>query len=106
MKPSDKNFLKRAEKQIRSVVSGAEVILYGSRARGGAEPLSDWDLLILLGQPLNQDQLSKLKNCLYDLELETNTVLSSIVRTRAEWDSPRYAVLPFRQAIEREGVLL
>jgi predicted nucleotidyltransferase len=27
---------------------GAEIYLYGSRARGDAKPLSDWDLLIFI----------------------------------------------------------
>ena len=106
MRPADGSFLKQVEQKIHSVAAGAEVILYGSRARGDAGPISDWDFLILVEQPLDRNQVVELKNCIYDLELETDTVLSSIVRTRDEWDSPRYAVLPFRRIVEQEGVSL
>lgn len=106
MTPVDTSFLKRVELRIHSVAPGAEVILYGSRARGDAGPISDWDFLILVDRPLERNQTVELKNRIYDLELETDTVLSSIVRTRDEWNSPQYAVLPFRCTVEREGVSL
>ena len=102
----DESLLKQVEQQIHSIVPDAEVILYGSRARGDAGPISDWDFLILVDQPLDRDRIVELKNRLYDLELETDTVLTSIVRTRNEWNSLRYSVLPFRRTVEQEGVLL
>lgn len=33
---------------------GSKLFLYGSRARGDAREDSDWDLLLLLDQPLNK----------------------------------------------------
>jgi predicted nucleotidyltransferase len=103
---ADKTLLKQVEQQIHSIVPDAEVILYGSRARGDAALASDWDFLILVEQPLGRDLIVEIKNRLYDLELKTDTVLTSIVRTRNEWNSPRYSVLPFKHIIEQEGVSL
>ena len=103
---SEESLLKQVEQQIHSIVPEAEVILYGSRARGDEGPTSDWDFLILVDQPLDRDQIVELKNRLYDLELETDTVLTSIVRTRDEWNSPRYSVLPFKRTVQKEGVSL
>ena len=40
------------KKAIRDVLPDAEVILYGSRARGGAKNYSDYDLFII---PNEQD---------------------------------------------------
>ncbi|MBR7048251.1 MAG: nucleotidyltransferase domain-containing protein [Prevotella sp.] len=45
---------------IRQVASsvlprGSKLYLYGSRARGDAREDSDWDLLLLLDQPANDD---------------------------------------------------
>ena len=48
----------------------------------------------------------KLRDSLYEIELETDKILSSIIRTRQDWNSPRYSVLPFKRIIEKEGVLL
>ena len=83
------SLLKRVKQEVRSVISGAEIILYGSRARGDADSISDWDFLILVDQPLDRNLITEIKDRLYDLELVTDTILSSIIRTRKEWDSPR-----------------
>ena len=104
--PGIESVLKRVQEEVHSVLPGAEIILYGSRARGDASPVSDWDFLILVDQPLDRELITKVKNCLYDLELETDTVLSSIIRTREEWQSPRYSVLPFKRMVEQEGISL
>jgi len=98
--------LERIQKIVTSVDPGAQVILYGSRARGGADIASDWDFLILTDRSLNRKSILEIKDRLYDLELETDTILSSIIRTRKEWHSPKYAVLPFKQIVEQEGILL
>ena len=40
--------------------------------------------------------ITKLKDGLYDIELENDEVVSSIIRSRQEWSSPEYDALPFR----------
>ena len=104
--PETESLLKGVEKEIHSVVPGAEIIFYGSRARGDSGSTSDWDFLILVDQPLDRNRITELKDRLYDLELKTDTVLTSIIRSRDEWHSPKYSVLPFKHAVEREGILL
>lgn len=104
--PETESLLKRVEVEVHSVVPGAEIILYGSRARGDSGSTSDWDFLILVDQPMDRNRITELKDRFYDLELMTDTVLTSIIRTLDEWHSPKYSVLPFKHAIEREGVLL
>jgi predicted nucleotidyltransferase len=104
--PEPKDLLNDIGREVHSIAPQAEIILYGSRARGDNNFTSDWDLLILVDQPLNRALITNLKNRLYELELETDTVLSSIIRTREEWYSPRYSVLPFKHAVEQEGIPL
>jgi predicted nucleotidyltransferase len=96
--------LKRVQTAVRALAPEAEIILYGSRARGTARVDSDWDFLILLPSSENKVLKEQIKDCLYDIELETNTVLSSIIRGKQEWMSTRYAVVPLRQEIERYGI--
>ena len=98
--------LKKVERQIHSIVPNADVILYGSQARGEASKISDWDFLILIDQLVDRNMTIKLRDSLYEIELETDEILSSIIRTRQDWNSPRYSVLPFKRIIENEGVLL
>jgi len=96
----------RVKAAVLALAPNAEIILFGSRARDDAEGLSDWDLLVLLDGPRDKVLERRIQDLLYDLELETDTVLSSIIRTKAEWTSPRYAVMPIKMRIDQEGVPL
>ncbi len=98
--------LKRVKTAVHALAPTAEIILYGSRARGAARADSDWDFLILLPSPRDKMLEMQIKDCLYDVELETNTVLSSVIRSKKEWLSSQYAVLPLHQQIEKDGVPL
>lgn len=98
--------IKRVEQTIHTIVPSADIILYGSRARGDAVSFSDWDFLILVDPPLTQSLTYDIRERLYDIELETDTVISSIIRTKNEWVSQNYAVLPFKKLVEAEGIVL
>ncbi len=98
--------LDKVRQEVHSIVPDAQIILYGSRARGDTNIFSDWDFLILAERNLDRNLIIKIRDCLYDLELEADTVLSSIIRSREEWDSPMYSALPLKHMVEKEGILL
>jgi predicted nucleotidyltransferase len=93
---------------VREVEPSATVILYGSRARGDAAPDSDWDILVLVNGPVDHQRATAVRHRLYSLEfsVETCPVLSAIVRSRQDWDSPLYRAMPFHENVEREGIEL
>jgi len=103
---ADRELLKQCKEAIVSVESGAEVILYGSRARGDAGKYSDYDILVLTDSMVNMALRESLIESIYPFELETGAVITLMVYNRAQWDSARYRVMPFRQNIERDGVSL
>lgn len=81
----------------------AEVILFGSRARGTARPDSDWDFLVLLDMPeLPRGLKRAIRDRLYEIELENNGIISTIIHTRHEW--ARREVTPLFQIISKEGM--
>jgi predicted nucleotidyltransferase len=96
----------RVKQAIHDVEPAAEIILYGSRSREDAGTESDWDFLVLVDGPVNDARIDAIRHRLYDLEWECGEVLCSVVRSREEWDSPRYQAMPFHQNVEREGLLL
>ena len=96
--------LKEIKKAVQALSPSAEIILYGSRAKGTARADSDWDFLILLPSTGNKILEAQIKDTLYDIELERDAVLSSIIRSKKEWMSARYAVMPLRQQIESYGI--
>ena len=91
---------------VRALVPGAEVILYGSRARGDAGPESDYDLLVLVDGPVDWQLEDQIRQRLYGLELETGAVVTINAYNRSDWCSPLYRAMPFTQNVEREGIVL
>lgn len=81
----------------------AQVILCGSRARGDAEPDSDWDVLVLVDEPATQALYDRIHKPLYDLVLETDSVISLIVENRRVWESPVMRASSFYHNVRREG---
>jgi uncharacterized protein len=92
-------------KKVNSVDENAEVILYGSRARGDEHPDSDWDILILTDYPANLNVEQKFRNHLYELELETGEVFSIFVYSKNNWSS-KQRITPFYQNVTQEGIRL
>jgi len=98
--------LKRCRAAVKSIAPSAEVILYGSRARAGAEPESDYDLLILIDGEVTLEREDVICRQLYPIELETGKVLSAIVYGREQWNTPLYRAMPFHKNVEKDGVIL
>ena len=103
---SNRELLAKVKDAVLEIEPGAQVVLYGSRARGEAEPDADWDILVLLDGPVDADRISRTRHRVYEVEWETGEVLSTIVESREQWETPLSRATPFRRNVEREGVLL
>ena len=103
---NQKELLDQIKQTILEVEPEAEVIIYGSRSRQEAGPESDWDFLVLLDGNVEQKRIDNIRHRLYEIEWEHGEVISCIVRSREEWNSPLYQAMPFRQNVEREGIVL
>ena len=102
----EKEILTRCRKAVESIDPSAEMILYGSRARGNAEPESDYNLLIIVDGEVSLKREDIICRQLFPIELDTGKVLSAIVYSRQQWDTKLYHAMPFHRNIEREGVIL
>lgn len=96
--------------QIKAIVAAveptAEVIVYGSYARGEQRRDSDIDVLILVDKPeLTLEEEKRIKYPLYDLEFDTGQIISPLVLTKEDWEQ-RHAVTPLYENIQEEGVAL
>ncbi len=82
-----------------------EAILFGSYARGDAEPGSDIDVLILVDAP-RQDISARnwqIGDLAAELLLDYGIVVSPIVENR-DYFNKNVNVLPFYRNVDREGV--
>jgi predicted nucleotidyltransferase len=103
MKRKTQHISKMIRNYINAIDPGADVILYGSRARGDERPDSDWDILILTNNAADIVTERKFRNKLYDLELETGEALSVFVYSKNDWQT-RQRITPFYHNVSREGI--
>ena len=97
-------FLNKVKKRVKDLDNDADIMLFGSRARGDFKPTSDWDFLILLQKNATEDFKDIIRNNLFELELETNEVVSSIIHNKITWEELN--ITPLYKIIEKEGVKL
>lgn len=96
------NIPQLVKEEVQKIDPLSEVILFGSRARGEHKELSDWDFLILLNVRLTKDLKDSIWEKLYNLELNTGSVISSIIHSKSDWENR--AVTPLYKIIAQEGV--
>lgn len=102
----NKPVLRRCRDLIRKIVPESTVILYGSRARGNADPESDYDLLVLVKGYVNWQLEERIREELYPLELETGIAFSLVVFSEEDWNTPLYRAMPFSRNVRQEGIIL
>lgn len=80
--------------------------LFGSRARGDFRPDSDWDILILVDDDQVTNEIEdKFRDDLYDIELESGQIISTIIYPKDYWKS-MLVYSPLFKNVTREGILL
>lgn len=103
----DKDYIKNLIRtRIKQKNPNAEIILFGSQARGDFNKDSDWDILILLNQfDVSRDTEMEYREELFEVELETGEPISTFVFSKNDWES-KHKVTPLYQNIKTEGIEL
>ena len=83
--------LSSIKSQIQTVVPGAKVLLFGSRAYGVPTEESDWDILILTEQPVNSAIKKNIHTSLFPLSVEIGAFINTLTVQENEWvNNPSY----------------
>jgi len=104
LRENEKNALQELKEKILVKFPDAEIILYGSRARGDSEEESDIDLLILVESLINTKLEEEIFHLSYQIELKYEVVFGEIVENKDFWNTPLANAMPLHRNIDREGV--
>ncbi len=106
MKFEENHWLYRLKAEILKIEPTAQLILYGSRARGDAKPDSDWDLLLLTEKKeVTYDYEDLVRTPIFLMELEVGEPFSLQIFPKNTWENKFY-ITPYYQNIQREGILV
>lgn len=101
---ADRRLLADVKALVRSRLPDAEVILYGSTARGERTPDSDYDVLVLTDRCISTAEETAMIEAIYEYELAHDVVISISYHSRLDWAAPIRKVTPFYCNVETEGV--
>lgn len=97
--------IEKISQSIHAKDPGAEVFLFGSRARGDNKKNSDWDILILVDYKVTNEIEDNFRESLYNIELEFGQIISIFIYSKQYWKS-NLAYSPLYKNVVKEGVRL
>jgi predicted nucleotidyltransferase len=106
MNEIDKTVLERFKSLLLKSVDLHKMILFGSRARGDADPHSDMDVVVILNGMIDDEVRDFISDCAWEAGFVHGIVLVPVVFTRDEWDNSPERSSPFVKTVETEGVTL
>ena len=80
------------------------MIVFGSRARGEADPDSDLDILVVVEEPETDEVFKFVSGCGFEAGLEAGIIINSVVVSRNDWENGPERSSLLALAIQAEGI--
>lgn len=96
--------LQQIKRSVLETDPSAQLILFGSQARGDVHEESDWDILVVTEQGLTHEYKSRIRRRLYGLQLEFGIAIGSLFVNSQKWRQP--TAMPVYLEIKKDGILL
>lgn len=103
LQSKDREAIAAATALLKERFPVVRIILFGSKAIGRDDAESDIDLLVLTSDKLSWRERDAITDALFDIEMEHDVVISTLVLPLEEWENGPYRVLPIRNEVDREG---
>ena len=104
MDAKDRDILNKLKNLLQEKVNLHQVILFGSRARGDAEPDSDMDVLVVLNEPRTSNVRKIVSDCAWEAGFDAGIVVVPVVVSRDHWENGPERASLLAKAVKEEGV--
>jgi predicted nucleotidyltransferase len=100
----DRQLLHEVKQIVQKFLPAAEVVLYGSVARGTQDAESDYDILVLTDKSLTTKEEDVVEEALYDLQLAKGVLICTIFYEKEFWR--KHPNMPFHRKVDQDAVAL
>lgn len=104
MSPVEREILDHFKALVQQRVPLHQMILFGSRARGDADPDSDMDVLVVTRDPWDWDQREYISHCSWEAGFDEGIIVVPVVVSRDEWENGPERSSLLAMAVRAEGV--
>ncbi|MBM4040036.1 MAG: nucleotidyltransferase domain-containing protein [Planctomycetes bacterium] len=104
MNAIEKRILGRFKRLLLRRVALHRLVLFGSRARGDADPDSDMDVLVVVEGAADEATRDYVGDCAWEAGYREGMVIVPVVFSREEWENGPERNSLLAQAVALEGV--
>ena len=105
MQKKDRKIARLMKKSMETIPGFQRMVVFGSRARGEANPKSDMDLFIEVSD-LNADIRRQIQTAAWEVSLENGVMISTFVASSYAINHSLLAANPLLKSIEMDGVVI
>lgn len=103
MKPKDYEIANKLKERLSAVVNLIDFRVFGSRARGDADDLSDMDVFLEV-ESLNKELKERISDIVWEVGFESFVVISPLIFTKDEIENSPIRSSPIVKNISKEGI--
>lgn len=103
MKAAENKILTEIKQAVLAIDANAELILFGSRARGDNREDSDWDVLVLSNEKPNAKFKQKISDNLFYVGLNNIATIATIIINKENWKN-KFNNYPLFYEVKKDGI--
>lgn len=106
MQAIERQVLDRFKDLLKQRLPQHQIIMFGSRARGDAEPYSDLDVMVIIDGLVDEVAREWVSDCVWEAGYAQGLIIDPVVVSRTQWEQgpERHSLLAL--AVASEGIPL